>query len=385
MRAISRVTAALAAMTVAAAGLVAAQPATAAGTKVKSTCANVVMMGARGSGEGEKSGKVPGFGTRNDDVAIKIAAGLEPGQTYRYLAIDYPAKGVPSPKNVSEFNSYLDSMAKGAHKVRDEVRALVKSCPSSRIVLMGYSQGAFAVHMGMHYLGDDVAVTKAVRSVVLLADPLNNGDKMRELILKKSGAWHAEHAPLTKGIVHTLSSALDRAMLAKLGQTVTKVKLTNTPILIDHTRTLSVCALKDPVCASGTDGNAHSTTYDVAVVATRAANFVLPTLKKSNGNGVCDAGELCAYDGDNYSALLTDWSANLTPGSISTFNISVRNDKTSSVWNRTRLTVTAVNEKVGRGDEKLTIKPAAKTNLTKVKKGLSGNWSNVVDHFDITK
>ncbi len=43
-------TAAVAAMTVAAAGLVAAQPAIGAGTPVGAKCADVVILGARGSG-----------------------------------------------------------------------------------------------------------------------------------------------------------------------------------------------------------------------------------------------------------------------------------------------------------------------------------------------
>lgn len=50
MRANSRMTAAVAAMTVAAAGLVAAQPAIGAGTPVGAKCADVVILGARGSG-----------------------------------------------------------------------------------------------------------------------------------------------------------------------------------------------------------------------------------------------------------------------------------------------------------------------------------------------
>ncbi|QIK84004.1 cutinase family protein [Sanguibacter sp. HDW7] len=384
---LTRVAASFATLAIAAGmGLAATSPAAAAGTKVTSTCANVVIMGARGSGESSTSGRIKNFGERLDDVAEKIAAGLEKGQTYRYAGISYPANGLPSPKSATEMRAYLDSMLSGASAVQSAVTSLVKSCPSTRIVLTGYSQGAFAVHWGLFKIGDNAAVSKAVRSVILLADPLNYGDTMRQRIITTSGALVREHSPSTKGLIHTVAPALDAIVLSKLGKSLTvEARKSNVPLLVDHTRTLSICQSSDPVCASGKDSKAHSTAYSPAAVSSAAAAFALPTLKKSNGNGVCDAGELCAYDGSGYTGYLTDWSANLKPTSISMFNISVVNDKTSSVWNRTPYSVTAVNEKIGRGDEKLVLRAGTSTNLTKVKKGFSGDWSNVIDHFDVSK
>ncbi len=331
-------------------------------------------------------GDVYRFGDRVDDVAKKIGKGLEARQTYKFVGVDYPAMGVPALTRPADVGPYVDSMLKGAAKVQTEVRYYIKNCPSSRLIRVGYSQGAFAVHWGLFKLGDDPAVAKAVRSVILLADPLNYGKTMRQRITSADGKLVKEHAPTVAGIVQTGSPLVDIALHKKLGKSMmVEVRKSNVPLLVDHTRTLSICASGDLVCATVGSSKVHSAAYYPAAVSDAASAFALRTVKKTNGNGICEAGELCAYDTADRRTLLTDWGANLAPGNISTFNISVQNDKTSSVWNRTPYSVTAVNEKVSRGDEKLVLKPGSVTDLTKVKKGLSGNWSNVVDHFDVSK
>lgn len=352
--------------------------------------------GARGSGETAKHGTIVRFGSRADQVAVKIAAGLTSSQTYQYIGIDYPAEGVPAwYQTPVKAKPYVASMLKGAAKVEAEVRAKVASCPGSRIVLIGYSQGAFAVHYALWRLGDDVRFARAIRSVILLADPLNQGGTTRQRIIDVKGSGYA--ATDVKGMAGITYRVSDVARLMGLpGGKAQSILLDNvtSPILVDHTRTLSVCNPQDVVCTRGASGDAHSNSYSANTVngfknsvPADASAFALATLRAANGNGVCDVGEFCAYDDTGHKTLIMDWSANAARTSIDIFNISVANNKVSSVWNRTSATWTGVDEKVNGGDLKLKIPAGAKTNLADVvkKQYFRGTWSDKIDHFDVQK
>lgn len=85
-------------------------------------CAPIHLLVARGSTE------PPGYGQLNS-LATKIIQN-NPGATKE--AIDYPAKLQPYPPSVSA----------GVIAVKKQLSSYVEKCPDSKIVLLGYSQGA---------------------------------------------------------------------------------------------------------------------------------------------------------------------------------------------------------------------------------------------------
>lgn len=102
----------------------AAQQSTAAvlGTRADGDCAPIHLLVARGSTES------PGYGQLNS-LATRIVQGNS-GATKE--AIDYPAQLQP----------YGPSVSAGVTAVKKQLSDYVAKCPDSKIVLLGYSQGA---------------------------------------------------------------------------------------------------------------------------------------------------------------------------------------------------------------------------------------------------
>lgn len=92
-------------------------------------CAPVHVITARGSKED------PGEGAVAPLTDLIVAANK--GATRE--AVDYPALLLP----------YDDSSSKGTQAVTDQLTAYVDRCPDSKVVLVGYSQGA-------HIIGDSL-------------------------------------------------------------------------------------------------------------------------------------------------------------------------------------------------------------------------------------
>ncbi|HYN95912.1 MAG TPA: cutinase family protein [Pilimelia sp.] len=88
-----------------------------------SGCADVEIIGARGTTE------APGVGRILQPVAARMTAELD--AAVRTTPLDYPASV-----------NYGSSVRQGVDAVRVELAAIAESCPDTAIVLMGYSQGA---------------------------------------------------------------------------------------------------------------------------------------------------------------------------------------------------------------------------------------------------
>lgn len=124
----------------------AASPASA--TRSSAACANVIQIVARGSNEPAGSGSgalytTGGWGRMGglaDNVAVKS------GKTVRTAGLNYPAQIAPN----GNLTKYLASEMTGRIRLAGELNRLAKACPSSKTVLIGYSQGA-------HVIGDVVS------------------------------------------------------------------------------------------------------------------------------------------------------------------------------------------------------------------------------------
>lgn len=207
----ARLAAIASALACAAATLTAAPAANAA------PCADVEVVFARGTGE------PPGIGR----VGQAFVDALRPqlgSRTLDSYGVNYPAD-----------YDFLNSAA-GAADASDYVSSLVSQCPSTRIVLGGYSQGA------------------AVMDLLAGIPPLGN----------KLGGDIAPPLPAN------LNGSI--AAVAVFGNPSTKFSVPITTSIFGG-RAIDLCKDGDPICSRGRNPFAHSD-YVTAGMPVDAANFV---------------------------------------------------------------------------------------------------------------
>lgn len=141
-------------------------------TKTGNKCASLVVVGARGSGEGQSAGSIPGFGSRLSPGVSNMASRIKRSGTIRYLAVKYPAIKI-TPTNALNRKKYFASVGAGAKDAMSKVNSLASACPSTRFALVGYSQGASVMRWAMR----DLAASRQDKVVLvgLLGDPERRG------------------------------------------------------------------------------------------------------------------------------------------------------------------------------------------------------------------
>ena len=138
-------------------------------------CADVFVLGARGSGQpqsGSSADGGTGLGPQVYGVAQRLAGQL-PGRSVATQAVVYPAQRVEL--LVTDSAAYLASVELGAQAVQSTLRSRAVACPDERVVLAGFSQGAMSAHRAVQDLaraGDPQARQILARTdgVVLIAD-----------------------------------------------------------------------------------------------------------------------------------------------------------------------------------------------------------------------
>lgn len=205
-------------------------------------CQDVVLLAARGSNEAPQgsasyeSDKFHGMGTYGYFAADAIEAALRDAgsaATLERRAIRYPALQFPAFTTSVSWSAYVRALLQGAFGLRDAVRTLASSCPSSRVVLVGASQGAAVVRLGLQLLtGDERARVVAVGLVGDLSRVAGGSETV----------WQSASTPIT-------------------GQAKARSGLVAAPLLLSGSatalpgdvaaRTLSLCHPTDVVCAAG--------------------------------------------------------------------------------------------------------------------------------------
>ncbi|KIM48563.1 carbohydrate esterase family 5 protein [Hebeloma cylindrosporum] len=124
----------------------------------RENCADVAVFFARGTTEPGTLGAIigPGFQT-----ALRGALG---GRSLSFNGIEYPA-------TIAGFLSGGD--AGGARTMANSITSTANSCPNTKIVMSGYSQGAQLVHLAAAQLS--ATVQNRVVAAVTFGDP--NRDK----------------------------------------------------------------------------------------------------------------------------------------------------------------------------------------------------------------
>ena len=214
-------------------------------------CADVLFVGARGSGEPYTEDD--GMGRIVRTVRDGLKASLDPTLTVKQVALDYPAYALtnddPSrPNLVSDLTLlkdqalygqevtqplYFFSVDLGARGLASLIEHEKARCgDSQKVVLAGYSAGAWVVHMALAQVGED----SGVDGVVLVADPARGlgGDP---------GAMGIIGAPAHAVGVATAFSALVPSFIFPFNSVA--------PIPVDaRAVTVEVCGSLDPVCDS---------------------------------------------------------------------------------------------------------------------------------------
>ncbi len=221
-------------------------PAVAAPASAAPKCADYTVIGAAGSGEGGAAG---GLGATVNAAAQAFAGRARAaGRTVAIRPVHYPA--APVPTSLDRIGGFLASMNTGAANTQGDVEIVVKACPSTKIVLVGYSQGAAAVHRALQRLGE----RKQFAAAALIADP----DRIPNDTTRYLGS-----APRAQGMAQA-SALVSGANPAPLPPRV-------------GGRTITVCNTGDPVCQwTGDLGrtvvNAHSS-YSGADIGGRLAGI----------------------------------------------------------------------------------------------------------------
>lgn len=131
-------------------------------------CTDVVVLGARGSGQQFKDQE--GLGAEVLGFYDGLAQALGPkGLTTSYMALPYPAVPIEGTESLSGDQNIFDSVEYGRLFTKSFVSTIRKNCEDARVVLAGYSQGAWAIKRGADSLHD--ADKDAIAALVLLADP----------------------------------------------------------------------------------------------------------------------------------------------------------------------------------------------------------------------
>lgn len=139
---------------------------------VSTTCADLVIMGVRGSGQ--DAGKNDGVGKEVSRSARAMVQRLRTHSkaTVRLEPVNYEASAASSLK------AYDESVAAGTRALDAQFGSLAKKCRRSRFVLLGFSQGAQVVHKFAAGLTDRRAERLAV--IAMIADPLRDpGDDIK--------------------------------------------------------------------------------------------------------------------------------------------------------------------------------------------------------------
>ncbi|KAF9465866.1 cutinase [Collybia nuda] len=184
-----------------------------------SGCADVHIITARASTES------PGEGIIGDVVSGVVSRSK---QTVSREAVDYPALLVP----------YESSEAAGVAAMKVLLARKTSACPNTKIVLMGYSQGA---HVSGDVLQAGATGTNKVAAVVLMGDPAH----------VRGESFQKGTATLLNGLFARRSGALN-AFASKIA---------------------SYCDIGDLFCASGTSTIIHL--GYVTKYGTAAVSFVL--------------------------------------------------------------------------------------------------------------
>lgn len=230
-------------------------------------CPDVHWIGAAGSGERGAEATINGGMGR---VMFQSFNALEQlverdGRTITAEAVEYPATPVPEDGGLIDWASFIDSVDTGSAALGGQYESFVQRCPTTKVVLAGYSQGAMVVHRNLQAL----AASPNLAASLLIAD----GDRLPNDTTVNIGSVTSVPGA-GRGV------AQDWPILAHAPTATLPPSL--------GSRTISVCDLGDAVCDYDEDSEdsesvmamatAIHTSYDVSTSGGQAWTSLLHQL-----------------------------------------------------------------------------------------------------------
>lgn len=142
------------------------EPSRAAGPLVSTTCADLVVLGVRGSGQAADLNQGVGKEVLRTVTDLARRVSTRAGTSVRLEAVLYDASGTATT------STFFEHVSAGARLAERQATDLVTQCPDSRLAVVGFSQGANVVHE----FADDVApaLARRIDLVGMIADPRRN-------------------------------------------------------------------------------------------------------------------------------------------------------------------------------------------------------------------
>ena len=167
-------------------------------------CKEFVLIGARGSGENDfrftgsetwrlyRDAKVGLLGGPVGELFKSMARSTTfRGQIEAY-GIRYAALSVPGLTDVAGWRDYMVTAERGRREVIKAAQRIAEKCPTSRLILAGYSQGAWIVGATIRVADSEGMLFRdRVAALVLMADPM--GVRSGEHLINPQGdtGWTA--------------------------------------------------------------------------------------------------------------------------------------------------------------------------------------------------
>ncbi|MBK6872320.1 MAG: cutinase family protein [Kineosporiaceae bacterium] len=191
-------------------------------------CRQVLLFGARGSGQ--KANDHRGLGTQVANVLDRVSTALAGRRTTTEKALDYDPNNVAvlaKPLGIGLYQ-YMANLGFGVDLAYSELTLRKITCPSERIVLAGFSQGAMVMHRVVQRLAakGQSAILARIDGVILLAD--------------------GDHIPHDNVNIYGTASAAARG-IGIVNRGVSRSSTTPFPSW-GRSRVHSVCSARDVVC-----------------------------------------------------------------------------------------------------------------------------------------
>lgn len=215
------------------------------------------MIGVPGTNQGpqhfpDKTDSVSTFGEQVADALSGISSEFI-GLSYSVATVSYPALGVDNldavdAKVIYDASLYKRSKDLGYSVTRSAVATTAASCPSTRFLLVGYSQGAhISGDLAQSILhGNGPVDASKLAGALLIADPGYNGASPRATEFQYNGPyWGNDEFDSSK---HTVFENDDRWDIS--GSLGTRAAFNDSDPII------SICVFGDYICDTGATTNA---------------------------------------------------------------------------------------------------------------------------------
>ncbi|MGV0813648.1 cutinase family protein [Mycolicibacterium boenickei] len=134
-------------------------------------CPDVHWIGVAGSGERDDPTADAGMGRVVYNSLGDLSKWVQQdGRTMTAEAVAYPAAPVPEDGDLLGWGGFMSSVDAGVAALGSQYAAFTQQCPTSKVVLAGYSQGAMVVHRNLAALSGSPNLAAAL----LIAD----GDRL---------------------------------------------------------------------------------------------------------------------------------------------------------------------------------------------------------------